>query len=103
MDLNSVVITGSTSSVTNLSTEMKEAINTLRKAYDKSESLKILGVCYGHQLTLNNFGANIIHKGMIARVESITFDKTLLEKYSYLAPLAELNPLSMSEYHEDQV
>jgi GMP synthase-like glutamine amidotransferase len=101
--LNSVVITGSTLSVTDLSPEMKEAIDTLRKAYDHSESLKILGICYGHQLTLHNFGAKVVHKGMIARVESITFENNILEKYPYLIPLAEMSPLSISQYHEDQV
>lgn len=52
-------------------------------AYDKSK-LKIIGVCYGHQLLAHHFGSQIVNKDIVGRLQHIKFSKDLIDENKFL-------------------
>jgi anthranilate/para-aminobenzoate synthase component II len=46
----------------------------LKEAVKVNPKLKILGICFGHQVLAKMFGGKIVQKKQIAGVERIHFD-----------------------------
>jgi GMP synthase-like glutamine amidotransferase len=54
---DSIILSGSTHSVNNIPAQIKTFKEILGKALVKSHKLKILGICFGHQLIANIQGS----------------------------------------------
>lgn len=54
------------------------------QAYKKSNKLKIIGFCFGHQLIANYSKAKISKRERKGGLESVFFMKSLIEKFKYL-------------------
>jgi len=54
-----VILTGSSHSVLHPPPQISQAIHNLFEAYKINEKLKIIGICFGHQLIANYFFAKI--------------------------------------------
>jgi GMP synthase (glutamine-hydrolysing) len=103
LELDAVIITGSTDSVLNKSPYVQTAIDTLGEAYKHSKTLKMVGVCYGHQLILEYFGATVVRKVMVSKLESINFNYEILQKHPHLTSFCDIKPCDLTQLHEDFV
>lgn len=63
--LDAVLITGGEDSVLNKSQYMQNTIDNLGMALKLSPKLKVVGICYGHQLILQHFGGEVVTKQLI--------------------------------------
>ncbi len=50
---------GSVYSVLNLPAHISKAMNNIMEAYKRSPTLKLLGLCFGHQIIAQYFGSKI--------------------------------------------
>jgi GMP synthase (glutamine-hydrolysing) len=103
LELDAVIITGSTDSILSKSPYVQSAIDTLGEAYRHSKTLKMVGVCYGHQLILEYFGATVVRNVMFSRLESINFDYEILQRHPHLSSFCGIKPCNLTESHEDFV
>jgi GMP synthase-like glutamine amidotransferase len=53
----------------------------LFEAYEKSDRLKMIGVCYGHQVIAGHFGAQVVGKQRTGGVQSIFINQEAVKKY----------------------
>lgn len=73
------------------------------RAYKNNKKLKLIGVCYGHQLISQYFQSSVIKKKFTNGIEKIIIDKDIAKKYDILVDLEEIENLYQTELHEDYV
>ena len=64
-----------------------------------SSSLKIVGICYGHQLVGLAYNAKVEKRPRFGGMESIIFNKEVLEEYLFLLPLRGRKLNLLVEHH----
>lgn len=74
MELDTVILSGSSLSVNDHNPEFRGFIETLRLGIKQNPKLKILGICFGHQALAQMFGGKIVQKNLLTGVERIDFD-----------------------------
>ena len=78
-------------------------MKNLKIALKKSPSLKVLGICYGHQLVAKMFGGVIEKRPRFGGIENIIYEKEIIEKFKFLYPLIGRKLNLVCEHHEDFV
>jgi GMP synthase-like glutamine amidotransferase len=63
--LDAVLVTGSEDSVLNKSEGIQKTIDNLGSALKLAPGLKVAGICFGHQLILQYFGAEVVTKSVV--------------------------------------
>ena len=74
----------------------------MMKALQENKALKVLGLCYGHQLIGRAFKAQLEKKPRFGNLENVDFESSIKEKFDFLKRLPEGNNL-LCEHHEDFV
>lgn len=62
---DAVLITGSEDSVLDKSEYIQDTIDNLGKGLKLAPKLKVVGICFGHQLVLQHFGGEVVRKPTI--------------------------------------
>jgi anthranilate/para-aminobenzoate synthase component II len=55
-----------------------QAINNLMEAYLVNKKLRIVGVCFGHQIISHYFKAKLVKKERKGGLETVNFDEKLI-------------------------
>lgn len=72
------------------------AMDRILEAYKLSKGLKLIGVCFGHQLLAQSFGAKIEKLKRVDGTETVYFDLELAKKYPFLEGIVDLPKLYLS-------
>lgn len=56
----------------------------------KSSKLKIMGICFGHQLVAKTMGALLEKRNRVAGLEVVRFFKDIIGQFKFLEPLHTL-------------
>ena len=71
IDCDAVIIPGSTNSILSYVPEIDKMCQNLFKAFEMSKKLKILGICYGHQLIALKNKGKVVKKKRTDKVEKV--------------------------------
>lgn len=74
----------------NKSEYIQNTIDNLGKGLKLAPKLKVVGICFGHQLILQHFGGEVITKPLIGGLETIKLKEESIKKYPILHPLKGL-------------
>lgn len=73
------------------------------EAYSVNKKLKIIGVCFGHQIISHYFKAKLVKKERKGGLETVNFDQALIQSYPFFSSLISKTSYVLSEHHEDYV
>lgn len=62
LSADTIILPGSSNSVLDFIAPVEELVSLLREAYVGNPGLKVLSICYGHQLVARMYGAEIVRK-----------------------------------------
>ncbi len=89
LSFDGVIIPGSTNSVLSKIAPIELMSENLFKAFEKSDKLKIFGICYGHQLIAHKNNGFVVKKRRTDKLEKILFRQNLVNelkaKFSFLS------------------
>jgi GMP synthase-like glutamine amidotransferase len=68
MELDTIILSGSSLSVNDETPEVIKFIETLKEGINLNPKMKILGVCFGHQVLAKMFSGTVIQKHLLAGV-----------------------------------
>jgi GMP synthase (glutamine-hydrolysing) len=72
-------------------------------AHSLSSHLKLIGVCFGHQIISKRFGAKVEKVGRVGGIERIVFEDSIIKKYPFFEAIFGIPEVFLSEHHEDFV
>lgn len=101
---DTIMISGSTYSVNQMHPYMKILAENIKEALSLSKSLKVIGICFGHQFISHIFGAKVEKKQLIRGPKFIQMKPHNLGNLPFLDELYDdtLN-LKPYEFHSDYV
>jgi anthranilate/para-aminobenzoate synthase component II len=68
--------------------QLNETVENIFLAKEASSKLKIIGVCFGHQIISKHFGANVEKLGRVGGIKKIIFDTNLISNYEFTKNLS---------------
>ncbi len=105
VQFDSIIMPGSSYSAMDSVPEIDLFVSELKQALEENKNLKVLSICFGHQVISRMFDAIITRKVRFEGQENVRFVPEVASKYDFLESLSQFSNQEwmMPEHHQDYV